>query len=565
MPSAQSAFVSYSRDDSEFALRLTQDLKAAGAHVWLDQLDIQPGHPWDNAIEEALNTAPQMLLILSPASAKSENVRNEISYALEQGKIIIPVLYQDCTVPLRLQRTQRIDFRADYARGLHSLMTHLHVIQPDSSVLEKAAEEEDKRRAAWQAREAEATRLRETPERQQEEAERKAREEEEQRLKEVREQAERDRLERERAEKERLQQEADAAALREKQRKADLEAAERRKKVIRWASIGGPVAAVLIGFGIYLAQPKPPPPNPGPTAPVSPQTVEPSAAAVALYQEASNAADRKDWTGAAALLDKSCSQGYAAGCMTLGYRYEQGLGTGTADQVRAVALFQKACDEGNASGCDHLAIHYVTGAGLSTGPNLTLARQTYQKSCELGDSSSCAQLKDPKFQPPTTSIVNSTPSADAEALNKQANGYFDDKDYKHAAPLYQQACDLGQSFACTSLGYLYSQGDGVLKNPVTAVAYYQKACTAGDSLGCADLGNHIRDGDGAAKSPQLATTYFEKACNGGYGIGCRNLAILYDTGSTLGTDLAKAKQYYQKGCALKDQESCNAAKDARFN
>jgi len=54
LPEVQSAFVSCSRDDSEFALRLARDLKAAGARVWLDQLDIEPGHPWDNAIEEAL-------------------------------------------------------------------------------------------------------------------------------------------------------------------------------------------------------------------------------------------------------------------------------------------------------------------------------------------------------------------------------------------------------------------------------------------------------------------------------------------------------------------------------
>ena len=63
------AFISYSRADSEFALQLARDLKAAGAHVWLDQLDIHAGHEWDNAIEAALVAAPQMLLILSPSSA----------------------------------------------------------------------------------------------------------------------------------------------------------------------------------------------------------------------------------------------------------------------------------------------------------------------------------------------------------------------------------------------------------------------------------------------------------------------------------------------------------------
>ncbi len=166
--STPAAFISYSREDSEFALRLAQDLKAAGAHVWLDQLDILPGHPWDNAIEEALGQAVQMLIILSPESAKSENVRDEVSYALSQGKIIIPVLYKDCVVPLRLQRTQRIDFRADYARGLNHLLEHLHVTEPDPSVLQKAAAGDAQRQAAWQARELEAQRMREVVARQQE-------------------------------------------------------------------------------------------------------------------------------------------------------------------------------------------------------------------------------------------------------------------------------------------------------------------------------------------------------------------------------------------------------------
>ena len=41
---APAAFFSYCRDDSDFALRLAEDLKATGAAVWIDQLDIEPGH-----------------------------------------------------------------------------------------------------------------------------------------------------------------------------------------------------------------------------------------------------------------------------------------------------------------------------------------------------------------------------------------------------------------------------------------------------------------------------------------------------------------------------------------
>jgi hypothetical protein len=148
------AFISYSREDSEFALRLAQDLKAAGARVWLDQLELKPGLPWDNAIEDALLDAQQMLVILSPTSVKSENVRDEISYALRQGKVVIPVLYMECTIPLRLERKQHIDCRTDYAGGLAKLLDELRVAQPDPAVLQKAAESDAQRQTTWQAREA---------------------------------------------------------------------------------------------------------------------------------------------------------------------------------------------------------------------------------------------------------------------------------------------------------------------------------------------------------------------------------------------------------------------------
>lgn len=123
MPAPErSAFFSYSREDTDFSLRLAGDLKAAGAVVWLDQLDIAAGQRWDAAVEAALKDCPRLLLILSPSSVGSENVKDEVSFALDTHKTIIPVLYRDCEVPFRLRRFQYIDFRTDYPRGLEELL-----------------------------------------------------------------------------------------------------------------------------------------------------------------------------------------------------------------------------------------------------------------------------------------------------------------------------------------------------------------------------------------------------------------------------------------------------------
>jgi len=122
---SQTAFISYSREDSEFALKLAEDLKAAGAAVWLDQLDIAPGQRWARSVQEALNDCPRMLVILSPASANSANVDDEMSFALEEKKTVIPVLYRDCKIPFRLRSFQYVDFRDDYPRGLLGLLKGL--------------------------------------------------------------------------------------------------------------------------------------------------------------------------------------------------------------------------------------------------------------------------------------------------------------------------------------------------------------------------------------------------------------------------------------------------------
>ncbi|HVF96007.1 MAG TPA: toll/interleukin-1 receptor domain-containing protein, partial [Flavisolibacter sp.] len=115
-------FFSYSRTDSAFVLKLAKDLRDAGVELWLDQLDIKGGSHWDSAIEKALNTAASLIVVLSDESVKSNNVMDEVSFALESGKTVIPVLLEECVVPFRLRRLQRIDFTGDYRAALSQLL-----------------------------------------------------------------------------------------------------------------------------------------------------------------------------------------------------------------------------------------------------------------------------------------------------------------------------------------------------------------------------------------------------------------------------------------------------------
>ena len=54
MEKQRKTFLSYSRANKDFAIRLAKELKSEGFHVWLDQLDIPLGARWDVEVEKAL-------------------------------------------------------------------------------------------------------------------------------------------------------------------------------------------------------------------------------------------------------------------------------------------------------------------------------------------------------------------------------------------------------------------------------------------------------------------------------------------------------------------------------
>lgn len=120
-------FFSYARADAEFTLKLAKSLRSAGANLWIDQLDIPGGADWDDAVEQALKLAQSVLVILSPAAVESTNVMNEVSFALQQGKRVVPVLYKTCEIPLRLHRKQHIDFTAEFDLGLEKLLHDFNI------------------------------------------------------------------------------------------------------------------------------------------------------------------------------------------------------------------------------------------------------------------------------------------------------------------------------------------------------------------------------------------------------------------------------------------------------
>jgi hypothetical protein len=124
-PLSERIFISYARVDSAFVDWLADQLEGNEYSIWLDRRDIQPGDVWDDRIDEGLRACKGMILVMTPAAMTSDTVSSEWKFALDQGKPLIPLLFQDCDRHFRLAKLQYIDFRSDRNAALDELITWL--------------------------------------------------------------------------------------------------------------------------------------------------------------------------------------------------------------------------------------------------------------------------------------------------------------------------------------------------------------------------------------------------------------------------------------------------------
>lgn len=114
MKTRGSVFLSYARDDrdlGEVADKLASHIADAGYGVWSDE-QILPGDNWAEKIGEALRKSSHMIVLMSPASAKSEWVQREIEFAVGSPKYagrLIPVAIRPTTgMPWILEKLHQV-------------------------------------------------------------------------------------------------------------------------------------------------------------------------------------------------------------------------------------------------------------------------------------------------------------------------------------------------------------------------------------------------------------------------------------------------------------------------
>ena len=87
-------FVSYSHEDKELVKNLEEGLERQGLAVWVDARQLRGGDQLEPEIEEAIEGARAVLLVLSNCTFNSAWVLREVQYALKVKKKIIPILLE---------------------------------------------------------------------------------------------------------------------------------------------------------------------------------------------------------------------------------------------------------------------------------------------------------------------------------------------------------------------------------------------------------------------------------------------------------------------------------------
>lgn len=120
-------FISYSHENKEFVDKLAMQLVHRNVNVWLDRWELSIGDSIIDKVQEAVDGASALLVIMSKASISSEWCKRELSSGflreLEEKRVVVmPVLLEDCDIPLFARGKLYADFRKNFDDGLSTVV-----------------------------------------------------------------------------------------------------------------------------------------------------------------------------------------------------------------------------------------------------------------------------------------------------------------------------------------------------------------------------------------------------------------------------------------------------------
>ncbi len=122
-------------------------------------------------------------------------------------------------------------------------------------------------------------------------------------------------------------------------------------------------------------------------------------------------------------------EGRVLSCVGLADVYLDGLGANDIDYPRALGILEPACEADIPLACSHLGLLHITGRGVpADAAHHRLGARYYDKACRLGEPGACVQLG---------------------LLYRSGTGV--PFDLRKSRALFQKACDAGFDSACAEL------------------------------------------------------------------------------------------------------------------
>lgn len=130
-------FISHSHQDKDFVNVLAVQLMQRKRYVWVDRWELRVGDSLIEKIQSAIKTASALVIVLSKASVASEWCKKELSAGLireleERSVVVLPLLLEDCEIPLFLRDKKYADFRTDFDEGLGEILRAVAAVTSDT-------------------------------------------------------------------------------------------------------------------------------------------------------------------------------------------------------------------------------------------------------------------------------------------------------------------------------------------------------------------------------------------------------------------------------------------------
>jgi hypothetical protein len=142
-------FISYAREDQEFARKLQDALEEHNRNTWIDWKDIPLTAKWKEEVFSAIDQADSFAAVISPDFIVSKPCQEELDHAAHNHKRMVPLWHRDVAdeeVPPDLAAHQYVylresdDFEDSFERLLKALDTDMEWVRFHTRLLVRAKE-----------------------------------------------------------------------------------------------------------------------------------------------------------------------------------------------------------------------------------------------------------------------------------------------------------------------------------------------------------------------------------------------------------------------------------------